>query len=286
MDLSAFTEELNKAGLQASEEKQDRFIRPKDLIYPFSTMTDGVVYSVEMREVKDANFIDKTKQPISKEELELRCKIANGPYSYDHEEIKIKEFLLDHIDKARVITKGECKIKDSYKRFGVSTGDFYSETHEPDTEYGFCCLAWYIYYSKAEMRFKLIMNGSYSKTEKLIYQKLHKHVNLFSSINNQMELIGYLTEISEFIPLYIPDEKIYMGFMLNQVSEKKKGGELHPSYGENILACEELMNKLMENPMYDGKVIIKPDRLYYVMYNKNAQYVWVEKVEVKKNENK
>ena len=93
MDLSAFTEELNKAGLQVSEEKQDRFIRPKDLIYPFSTMTDGVVYSVEMREVKDANFIDKTKQPISKEELELRCKIANGPYSYDHEEIKIKEFL-------------------------------------------------------------------------------------------------------------------------------------------------------------------------------------------------
>ena len=101
-----------------------------------------------------------------------------------------------------------------------------------------------------------------------------------------MELIGYLTEISEFIPLYIPDEKIYMGFMLNQVSKKKNGEELRPSYGENILACEELMNKLMENPMYDGKVIIKPDRWYYVMCNKNAQYVWVEKVEVKKNENK
>ena len=62
MDLSAFTKELNKVGLTASEEKQDRFNTPNDLIYPFSTLTDGVATSVEMREVKDANFIDKTKQ--------------------------------------------------------------------------------------------------------------------------------------------------------------------------------------------------------------------------------
>lgn len=258
MDLSMFATELQKAGLDTPSEKTNRFADVSEFVLPY-VGEHSTFYDINQKLLKDANYIDSTKRPLTKDEFVKKVKIINDPIGKI-----IYKWVLEHLDHIFVVNKGNIRKKACSF---AETKDF-DEKYEKDTEYGFVCLGFLIDYSKQHMTL-YIDNVHNERTIDSVLNNPNVSIYDYDDIKKVELLLNTLLEKSEYIPICLNEDA--SGVRMNFSSDHKDSRI--SSYGENILKDKDVMNRLKEDGFFDNGTKINPNAWYFYMCNMSCTYL-------------
>lgn len=246
MDLSKFSAELQKAGLTVTEEAFSRFNNPEDFVLPYIA-DHKMFYEINMRLVKDANYIERTKRPVTEGEIK-KCKIIQDVEMSN----AIVNWMLKNMDKLQAVNKGSIRKKED--RF-AATKDF-EEKYEKDTEYGLSVLGCIIKYSKYDMSFHVEVPYHDDVEAELAKYKIG--VWDFHRADKVASALDAFAKISEYIPVFFDPEN---GVTWNYTTDYR--ASWRSSYGENILNSKFCMDRLKNDGFFKNGARINSNAWYF-----------------------
>ena len=254
--MNSFAEALKRANIDVKVE-EPKFIpyeSVKDVRFPVMLEND-LFYSINQELLKDANYIRSSMVPLDRKSFEKRVKLFEAS--------KIKQWVLDNIDKCYEInTGGARKIESKYIK---RDGDDFERIYEKDTQYGLCCLGYYIEYSLSSRKISV----KFQHSTDLTYQAAGidpKTLNIsefsFSyKEDDWITALDALAKVSEFVPVMINCSNCVHW---NHWEDFPLFGKplKYPTLGINLMENEKVMEKLKDWISAGGR--INPRVWYYL----------------------
>lgn len=242
--MNSFADALKRANIEVQEPEFKPYEAIKDTKLPVF-LDSCFAYEVSLRELNDANYIRRTAKLIDARDFSKRVVLFENNHP-------VKKWVLKHLDKCREINRG------TYHKGESSFSEFkdFDEKYRKDTNYGFCCLGFYIKYSKVRRKLYIETSTLWDSILKTCGHTLQeitgKSWDSELSSEDEVKILDVLVKNSEFIPVEIEDVA-YPCWNHNQSMCFFKE-EDRPTLGINILENEKAVDALEDWMCAGGKI--------------------------------
>lgn len=242
--MNSFADALKRANIEVQEPEFEPYETIEGVKLPVF-LDKFFAPEVSLQELSDANYIRRTAKSMEPMDFSKRVALFENNHP-------VKKWVLKHIDKCREINKGTYHKDES----SFSNSKDFDEKYKKDTNYGLCCLGFYIKYSKAHRKLYIETNSLWDSVLKTCGYTLQgitgKSWASELSSEDEVKILDILVEISEFIPVEIED---IASPYWNDHSSKHffKEPDIH-TLGINILESKAAMDALEDWVCAGGKI--------------------------------